>query len=227
MKSATVKQLLAQEAYREHCPLLKGIRLKVTGAVAGTGSQPYQPVYYRGQRANEQENFPALGVAAARILQTKAPPASFAVAEGFLNLHPQRVQLHDTLCRPGPVRQRGGDEPGVFVQLARAFGQCPLAMGFPRSPWTTPGFPDQIEMTGIGLFARQPAPAHILRIGGGAGIQRGGRAPAGCLFESKLHFVPDPPQPVPPIAFYLPKSWAAKARGGHDDRPAVLGQDRP
>src|SRR5262245_34959890 len=120
MKPTTVQQLLAQEAYREHGPFLKGIRLKVTSVVVGTGSQPYQPVYDRGQRANEQEDCPALGVAAARILQAKAPPAPFAVAEGFLNLHPQRVQLHDALCRPVRVRQRSGDEPRVFVQLARA-----------------------------------------------------------------------------------------------------------
>jgi len=85
MKPATVKQLLVQEAYREHGTFLKGIGLKVTEAVAGTGGQPDQPMDHRGQRANEQEDFPALGVAAARILQAKAPPAPFAVAEGFLN----------------------------------------------------------------------------------------------------------------------------------------------
>jgi len=41
-----VKHLLTQEAYREHSTFLKGIRLKVTGVVVSTGSQPDQPVYY-------------------------------------------------------------------------------------------------------------------------------------------------------------------------------------
>src|SRR2546427_11208144 len=72
MKPTPVQHLLAQEVYREHGTFLNGIRLKVTGVVVGTGSQPYQPVYDRCQRANEQKDFPALGVAAARILQTKA-----------------------------------------------------------------------------------------------------------------------------------------------------------
>src|SRR5438093_984182 len=225
MKPAIVKQLLAQEAYREYSAFLQGIRLKVTGVVTGTGGQAYQPMYYRGQRANEQEDFPALGVAAACILQAQAPPLPFAVAEGFLNLHPQRVQLHDPLCCSVRVWQRSGNEPRVFVQLASALGQCPLTVGFPRAPWPTPVFPDQIELTGIGLFARQPAPTHIPGSGGRTGIQCGGIAPAWGLVESKLHFVPDPPQPVPPVALHLPKPGAAKARVGHDDRSAVCGQD--
>ncbi len=94
MKPAIVKQLAAQEADREYCTVLKGIGLKVTGVVLGTGSQPYQPVDNRGQRAKEQENFPALGVAAARPLQAQAPPMPFAVAEGFLDV---AVATHKTI----------------------------------------------------------------------------------------------------------------------------------
>src|SRR5262249_32316718 len=102
-----------------------------------------------------------------------------------------------------------------------------LAVGFPRAPWPTPVVPDQIEMTGIGLFARQPALAPISWPRGGAGIQRGGIAPVWALLESNLPFVPAPPQPVPPVTFHLSKPGAAQARVGYHDRPAVRGQDRP
>jgi hypothetical protein len=94
MKPAIVKQLATQEAEREHCTFLQGIGLKVTGIVAGTGGQPYQPRSRRGQRANAQEDFPTLGIAAARRLQAQAPPLPFAVTEGFLDV---AVATHKTI----------------------------------------------------------------------------------------------------------------------------------
>jgi hypothetical protein len=191
MKPVTLKHLLAQEADREHGPFLKGMGRKGRGVVASTGGQPDQPGDCRGQRANEHEDCPAPGVAAAPRLQAQAPPLPFAVTTCLLTLPPHRLQLQEARCGPGRVRQRRGEEPRIFVQLGRACGRCPVPVDSPRAPGATPVLPNQRERTGRGRLARPAAPAHIPGSGGRTGIERGGIAPVRSLGESKVVKSPD------------------------------------
>lgn len=157
----------AQEYDREHRTSAFGVCLEVSHPSVCLGGEADQPQKKRCKSCNQQQDFAALSTATAGEGEPKAPALVLEVAEALLDLHALGVEFHHARAHAWFMGQRGGDEPGVFVEFATATRGRTRAVGLERSPGSASGKPHQVERGAVGMFVRERAAAQVANPAGG------------------------------------------------------------